>query len=493
VTTPTQELPPLPTPDAPAPSAPAPLEPLPTGWQVPRLLLILAIPIIASMISRTVMSFVDFIFVSRLGTDAQAAIMPAGIFTFALIAFGMGVITAVNTFVSQNHGAGRPRECSAYAWQGLYVSAIFAALLLPVWFLIPPLFRFVGHAAHVQQMEISFAQISILSIFPAIATMALADFFNGIHKPSIGLWSSIIANIFNALANYVLIYGKLGLPAMGIAGSALGTLLATLLQTAVLFIWILLPKYRAAYHTAETWPFSARRCLDLIRVGTPAGIQFVSDIFCFTVFTLFIVGGFGTAQLAANNLVFKFLEMSFMPTVGLSVALTAAVGKAIGMGRKDHARLVTRWALAFAMTYMGSIALLYILIPHHLAALLSPDPNVQYWAARVLTLCALFQLFDAAGITHVGALRGAGDNWIQAIISVTFGFTIFLPGGFLLAHYAPSLGILGPWLAATAFIMLVCTSLLLRWKFGPWEKINLLQSPRDSPGFPLDSTPTSAS
>jgi MATE family multidrug resistance protein len=450
------------------------IEPLPTGAGVPKALLLLAIPIIFTMISRTIMGFTDFIFVSHLGTEAQAAIMPANIFVFALISFGMGVITAVNTFAAQSFGAQRFRDCSSYAWQGVYISALYGAILFPVWFFLPAIFHAAGHSPATQQMEITFTRISILGIFPAIATMALADFFSAIHKPSIGLWSTIIANIFNAIANYVLIFGKLGFPEMGIAGSAIGTLLATILQTLILACWLILPKYHAKFQSRHTWRVDFHKCWQLIKVGAPAGIQFMSDIFCFTIFTMFLVGGFGTAQLAANNLVFQLLQVSFMPTVGLSVAVTASVGKAIGMGNKKHARLVARWGMTFALIYMGGIGLLYVTMPHTLSSLLSPDTEVQYWAVRVLYLCAVFQLFDAIGITHAGALRGAGDNWIQAIFSILYGLIIFLPGGYLLSHYMPHWGILGPWTAATVFIILVCSSLTLRWKFGPWEKIDLL-------------------
>lgn len=457
------------------PQAALPAETLPAGWQVPRRLLLLALPIIATMLSRTVMSFVDFLFVSHLGTDAQAAIMPANFLVFCLISFGMGLVTAVNTLVSQSFGAGRRRDCGVFAWQGFYLSAIYAALLLPAWFLLPPLFRLVGHAPHVQQMEIAYSQISILSLFPSIAAASLSNFFNGIHRPSIDLWSSVIANAFNALANYALIFGRFGFPAMGFTGSALGTLLATLLQVAILLAWMLQPAYHAGFATRSTARLRLAELFQILRIGFPAGLQFTSDVFAFTFFTLFLVGDFGTAPLAANNLVFQLLQVSFLPTVGLSIAVTASVGKAIGMGRRDHARLVVRWAMLFGMFYMGSVALLFVTMPHRLAGILSPDATVQYWASHVLLLCALFQIFDALGIIHVGALRGAGDNIFTAVTAVTLGCTVFIPGGYLMAHCLPEWGILGPWTAATVHITLFGLAVAARWKWGPWEKIDLLR------------------
>lgn len=454
---------------------------LPTGWGVPRHLLVMSLPIIASMISRTVMGFTDFLFVSKLGTEAQAAIMPAHMLVFCVISFGMGTISAVNTFVSQSFGAKRPADCGKYGWQGLYVSAIYAALLLPVWFLIPGIFRLAGHSEAVLEMEIAYAQISLLTLFPSIAIVALADFFNGIHKPMIGLWSSIAANGFNVLANAILMFGIGSWEGLGFIGSALGTLAATYFQTAILLGWMLLPKYHRQFSTRTTWGLDWPKIRNIVRVGLPAGIQMVCDVICFTIFTLFLMGQFGTAPLAANNLVFQLLHVAFMPTVGLSVALTAMVGKAIGMGRKDYARLVTRWAMGFAMAYMGSIAVLYVTMPYTLVGILTPDPEVQYWATRVLFLCAVFQLFDAVGITHLGALRGAGDNVIQAVLAIALGGTLFIPGGYLMAYLFPQWGILGPWTAATVYIMAYGSLLAARWWWGPWERIDLLNPSQPEP------------
>src|SRR5690606_12564221 len=148
-------------------------------------LLVLALPIIASMVSRTVMSFVDFIMVSQLGTEAQAAIMPAGMLLFCIVGFGMGMLSVVSTFVSQPLGRGRCADCSAYAWQGLWLRLAVAAALLPTWWLAPPLFEAVDHDPQVQAMEVVYVQVGLLGLFPMMGSLALANFFTGIHKPMV--------------------------------------------------------------------------------------------------------------------------------------------------------------------------------------------------------------------------------------------------------------------------------------------------------------------
>lgn len=459
-------------------SVPLDPEALPTGWRVPKMLLLLAFPIIASMVSRTAMGFVDFAMISQLGIEAQAAFMPANILVFCVISLGMGTVTAISTLVSQSLGQKNYRECSAYNWQGFYVAAAYSAFFLPLYFLLPYFFHHVvKHEPAVQEMEIIYSQICILGLFPSIASASLSNFFNGVHRPNIGLWVALVGNLFNLVANWALIFGHLGFPALGMAGSAWGTFAATVLQTLILFAWTLLPSYHTQFQTRHTFQIDWVKIWQIIKVGFPAGLQFVSDIVAFTIFTLFLVGRFGEQQLAASNLVFQFLQISFMPTVGLSIAVTAMVGKAIGQQRPDYARLVTRWATLFALGYMGAIGLCYVTLRYPLVGLLSQDPVVIQHAVTVLLLCALFQLFDALGIIHVGALRGAGDNLFPALTSVLVASTVFIPGGYLIAYLQPAWGITGPWIAATSFIILVGLIATARWKWGPWEKIDLFKKP----------------
>ena len=363
-----------------------PIQPdaLPAGRSVPVALVLLAVPIIASMISRTVMSFVDFVMVAQLGTEAMAAIMPAGILLFCVISFGMGVLGLVNTFVAQAYGRGLHGECSAYAWQGIYLSAVLSVVVLPAWWFVDDLFAAVGHEPAVQVMEVAYVRIGLLGLFPGLAAMALGNFFMGIHRPAVGLWAALIGNVFNVLANYMLIFGAWGAPRLGIAGAAWGTVVASVVQAVVLLAWMLRPKLDAIYHGRRTWRLSTKRINAIFRKGLPAGLQFSAEIAAFAIFTMVLVGRFGKVQLAAHNLVFKLLEISFMPTVGLGAAVTAAVGKALGERDTQLARRVVRWAATFALGYMGVVAVGYIALRHQLPALLTDNAEVIDWSAKLL-------------------------------------------------------------------------------------------------------------
>lgn len=456
--------------------------------RIPLILLTLAIPIIASMISRTVMNLIDFVMVTQLGTEAQAAIMPAGMVLFCIIGGGMGLLSTVSTYVSQSLGRNRPADCSSYAWQGVYLSLIAGIVLLPTWWLMPVIFGWAGHSPAVMQMENDYAQIGVLGIAPTLMSVALTNFFNGIHRPMIGLVSAVIANIFNIFANYALIFGHWGFEPLGVAGAAWATQAAALLQALLLLGWMLRPYYLKEYHSLTMWRPHWARMGRLLWLGAPAGFQFATDIVAFTIFTVVLVGRFGTVQLAAHNLAFKFLEMSFMPTVGLGIAITAAVGKAIGAGRPDRARRIVRWGTLYAMCYMGFIALCYVMLnilirqfgPEPFRSWLTQDPDVIVWTSKLLLFCAVFQLFDAVMIIHTSALRGAGDNHVPAILSLSLAATVFLTGGYFMTRWFPSWNILGPWTAVTVYICLLGVVMSLRWHYGPWEKIQLHQEDNDS-------------
>jgi len=446
---------------------------------VPIALLLLAMPIIASMVSRTVMSFVDFVMVTRLGTEAQAAIMPAGILLFCVISFGMGMMSVVNTFVAQNYGRGRMTECAAYLWQGMWLSGVLGVAFLPAWWGVGPLFQWVGHAPTVQRMEIDYVQIGLLGLGPMLAGVTLSNFFNGIHRPSVTFWAAMIANTYNVAANYALIFGGWGFPRMGMAGAAWATTTAQALQMLILLAWAGRPAMARVYGTWAAWRPSWRRLRRVVWLGLPAGIQFTVDIIAFTIFTIFLVGRFGTAQLAAHNLVFKLLEVSFMPTIGLGIAVTAAVGKAIGQGDRPLARRIVRWATGFAIAYMGTIAIAYVTLRYPLARLLSTEPAVVAWAVKLLLMCAMFQVFDALGIIHVNALRGAGDNHWPAWAAALLAAVVFLGGGWLMVASVPEWGAVGPWAAATVYIIILGLTMYFRWRHGPWEKIDLLDHDAD--------------
>ncbi|MBU0638232.1 MAG: MATE family efflux transporter [Planctomycetes bacterium] len=440
-------------------------------------LLYLAGPIILMMVSRMLMGFIDFVMVSELGTVAQAAISPATIFVFGLACLGMGVAQAVQTFVSQTDGRGEPEQAGSYGWQTLYIAGLCGLITWPVAQTTPIWYgwvaQFANHAPEMARLEIEYTQIALWSVPASVVSVGLNGFFMGVQRPRVTLLAMVASLVVNAVGNYALIFGHFGFPELGIAGAAIATVIGWLTRAAVLAGAMLLPRYDRRYNTRRSFAFSARKFVGLLRVGGPTSIQWLVDIGSWTAFLAFIMPGLGLSATAASNVGLQYMHLSFMPAVGLGLALCSQVGFAIGEGRPDVAVQRTRVALGLTAGYMGAIGVLFLVAGRPLMGLLSDDPAVIDLGVSVLIWAAVFQAFDAMSITYMNALRGAGDTrWPAVMIGITC-WGVFIGGGYLMARLVPQWGLNGPWMMCTTYIILLGCLLAGRWRGDRWRRIRL--------------------
>ena len=460
-------------------------------------LLSLAMPIIGMTVSRMLMGFIDFIMVSRLGTEAQAAISPATILVFALACLGMGAAQSIQTFVSQADGRGEPEQGGAYAWQTYYLAIACGIATLPfvltsgAW--VGGIASLAHHDPGVAKLELDYIAIGLWSVAPATICAGLNGFFMGVQRARIGLISVIVSLVVNVIGNYLLIFGKFGFPEMGIAGAALATVIGWAARAAVLTWAMLLPSIDARFHTRRSMALSWEKLRGILKIGGPTSVQWLIDIGSWVVFMAVIVPPYGTEAMAASNVVLQFMHLSFMPAIGIGIALCTQTGFAIGEGRPDVAALKARVAIRVTGAYMGVIGLLFLFGRYPLMRLMVVDGDtaVLDMGAQVLIWAAIFQVFDAMGITYMNALRGAGDTRVPAIMVTFCCWGIFIGGGLLMSRYAPGLGIHGPWMMCTLYISVLGLLLLWRYKLGHWRNIKLFDQSRAGSAAQLDLDPTS--
>lgn len=441
-----------------------------------RSVIVMSVPIVITMCSRMVMDVSDFTMMKWLGPEAQAALLPAQVMMWCYIVLGIGIVTLVSTFASQCLGRKRHADCSAYAWQGVYVSVLFGVLGLGLWPVLPTVVRWIGHAPAIQAMELSYLKVALMTIGPTLAATALSHFFNGIHRPRVTMWSAIEGNVVNAAVSLVLIFGLLGTPRLGIAGAAWGTVVGTLYRAVRLAVTMCSRRYDEVYASRRTWRPDRVKMGGILRVGAPSGLQMVSDVVVWAVFINVLVGKyFGTEHLIATNVVWQYLRISFMPCVGIGFALSALVGRAIGEGSPDRAIRLARIAVIGMMSYMGALSVIYFLGRHWFVGLFNSDPDVVRIGAGVLVCAAIFQVFDAVGMGYHNALRGAGDTLWPAVMFVVTHWVIIIGGGYAMVHFFHELGSIGPWMAATVLIILVGVLLWLRWHSRKWMALDILE------------------
>jgi MATE family multidrug resistance protein len=440
-------------------------------------LLVLAAPLIAMMVSRMAMQFIDFVMVSWMGTDAQAAIGPASIIAFMLSCLGMGVASAVQTFVSQADGRGTPEQAGAYSWQTLYVAgfmlllSIPAAQSVPYWF--PTLASWGGHSATVTTLEMDYLSASMYLVAPATICAGLQGFFNGVQSPRIGLYAVLISTLVNALANCVLMFGMWGVPEMGIAGAAWGTVIGWTTRALILIVAMWLPEFAHAFGTFHGFAPDWKKLKGLIYVGAPASFQWLVEIGSWVMFQVLVIPLFGVAAMAGTGIAVQYLHICFMPAIGIGMALTSQVGFAVGEKDFDKARLRCRTALKVVISYMVTMGVILFVWRGSFIGLFNADPEVIAIGSTILFWVALFQIGDAMAITHMTALRGAGDTRVPAAVMGALSWVFQGVGAYVVALLLPGLGVAGPWGMAAIYILSLGVYLTLRWRAAHWESIEL--------------------
>ncbi|MHC4243352.1 MAG: MATE family efflux transporter, partial [Planctomycetota bacterium] len=383
-----------------------------------RYMLKLAAPMIVTTTSFTIMQFVDRFMVSRLGTDALAAILPAGAVSFLPGGFAIGLMTSLNTFVSQSLGRDRREECSNYFWQAIYMGFVYFVVVIAImWPAAYWIFETImGQkpevvAPNVVNMEVTYLRIMLYAHIPAIFNYAGSQFFMGIHRPIITMCASLCGQVVNIVANYVLIFGKLGLPALGVAGAGWGTFIGIAVAAGINLGMFLSGRLNVTFKTRHALGIDFSKMYDLLKVGFPAGIGLMVNVALWSVILFRLVGKFGTEALAATSAVFACTHVSVMPIVGMSTALTAAVGKAIGERRDRVAIKQTRVCLKVALVYMGLVGVCFFLFRNVLMEFWTPDPDIDKVAveavieagANILICAALYQVFQAARTIYSGS------------------------------------------------------------------------------------------
>jgi MATE family multidrug resistance protein len=436
----------------------------------------LAVPSVLNTVSFTLMQFVDGLMVSRVSKEALSAQMVGGITAFTALCFFIGLLSCVSTFASQNLGAGRKERAALYGWQGLWLSWAAAAVLASLIVAAPRIFALFGHEPAVTRLETQFFRILVAGMGFSMSACALGAFFMGVHRPVVPLVAGACANAANVLVAYVLIFGKLGLPQLGLTGAAVASVGGAAMQAIILFGFFVGP-YAREYQVWRDWRPVWRAMADLVRIGAPAGGMLVADLLMWTIFMGKVIGHFGTEALAATAILNRYWHLCFMPAVGVSTAVTAIVGKYCGARQPRLAWRRAHAGLILVEAYMVTCGIVIWLARGSLVAVFNepPDPVVQSIATGTVIFILLCQAFDALNVIFIGALRGAGDTLWPGIVQTVLAYGLGLGASVLVAERMPQWGINGPWAAASAYIILLGLVMWGRFLRGRWRGMTVLE------------------
>lgn len=445
-----------------------------------RELLGVAVPLMLSAGSLSIMNVIDRILLTWHSPEALAAALPAGVLHWTVMSIAIGTAMYVNTFVAQYDGAGRQDRVVAAVWQGIYLSVIASVLLLG---LIPfgnRVFEWAGHDRAVRQLEVEYFSMLSAGSFAFVLTGVLSSFYSGRRRTMIVLWVNLISVLVNVSLDYALIFGWSFFPEMGIRGAALATVIARAVAAACYIVVMLWGKERRQYN------FRRQRSLDLalfkrlIKFGVPSGFHFFVDIAGFSIFVL-LIGDLGKDELAATSLAFNLNTLAFVPLLGMGTAVMTLVGNRVGEGRPDLAEQTTWKAFYLSAAWMIGFAFIYIFVPDWILAPYASqqeDPK-QFEAIRqqvvvLLRFVSAYCFFDAMGVVFSNAVRGAGDTKFPMLLSfLSCWLVMVLPTWLYTKYYGGSLTF--SWSACTAYIMLIGIAMMLRFKSGKWKSMKVIE------------------
>ncbi|MBM3794975.1 MAG: MATE family efflux transporter [Acidobacteria bacterium] len=428
-----------------------------------RPLLKLALPIVAGELGWMTMSLVDTMMVGRLSTEAMGGVSVAGILFYSVATFGIGLMFGLDTLVSQAYGAGDVRDCHKSLVNALWLTAPMAPLLMLAALGWGPVMEWSGvHPAVLREAK-PYLRSLTWSMPPLLAYAALRRYLQSMSLVRPVMFAMVSANLVNAFANWVLIFGELGAPAMGSEGAGWATTVSRIYMAAVLAAtaWWQDRRYGTALWEAPLRPDFAR-IRALAALGFPAALQIVIEVSIFALATT-LISRLDPVSLAAHQVALSAASYSFMVPLGLGSAAAVRVGQLIGAQDRLGAARAGWTAISLGVTFMGCCGLLFVGAPGLVARAFSNDARVIEASAVMLALAALFQLFDGAQGVATGALRGAGNTRATAIAHGIGYWLVGLPLGYVLCFRA-GWGTPGLWAGLTAALIAIGITLAFVWR-----------------------------
>ncbi len=429
----------------------------------------LALPILGGMLSQTVMNLVDTGMVGALGNEALAAVGLGSFASFMAFAFLMGMATGVQAIAARRLGAGRRAETALPLNGGLLLVLLIglpgSALL--IWF-VPQLYPVLNSDPEVVGMGVPYLQVRLVAMAGVGMNFAFRGYWNAVNLSRLYMRTLVSMHACNIFLNWVLIFGHLGSPALGVTGAGIATAVATYLGTLHYFVLALRHARGNGFLHGLPDGFTMRA---LLRLSVPAGVQ--QFLFATGMTTLFwILGQLGTRELAAANVLTNLTLVGILPMLGFGLAASSLVGQALGAGERADA---ARWGWEVSRLALVFVALLELpvaLYPELVLGIFIHDPETLALASLPLRLVALTLWWDAVGTVLLNAHQGAGHNRRVMAISVGMQWGIFLPLAYLLGPVL-GFGLLQIWLANISYRCVQALIFLWSWRQGHWAEVRV--------------------
>jgi MATE family multidrug resistance protein len=419
----------------------------------------LALPIVLAQVGIMSMGVVDTVMVGRVSAEALAAVALGNLYFVTLTIPCTGTLMVLDPIVAQAVGAGDDERVALGVQRGLLVAIVLSAISSVVLWPVHPVLSLLRQPAALVTLASPYVRISILGIVPLLAFGVLRQSLQALHRVRAVVSVVVIANAINAGLNWVLVYGHLGSPALGVAGSAW----ATCVSRWFMALALLAGGWRSLHHAllpARPAAFRLAPLGQMLRLGIPIGLTQMLEMGVFAAIGI-LMGLLGTREIAAHQIALNLASLTFMVPLGLGAAAAVRVGRAVGAGDRAAARERAGTALVCGVGFMICTAVAMIVAPRGIATLYTDQVVVASLAATLIPIAGVFQVFDGIQAVSAGVLRGLGDTRAPSLIALAGFWLAGFPVSIALGFYT-ELRARGLWWGLVAGLMVVASLLLLR-------------------------------
>ena len=443
-----------------------------------RELLAISLPMVISCACDTMMMFIDRLFLAKLGPEYMSAAMGGGITCFMFMTFFVGLTGYSSALVAQHLGADQKDHCSLVTTQAFIICIVSFPLILACIPLGKLLFNVSGIAPQQLTPQFEYFSIVMFSVIFGLLRNTLSAFFSGIGRTRIVMVAACTAMIINTGANYILIFGNLGFPAMGIKGAAIGTIIGSFAGVVVLACVYFGSKNREEFSIIKNLRFAKEMMFKLFRLGSSFGIEMLLNIVAFN-FMVLAFHSYGLEIAGAVTIAYNWDMVAFIPLVGVEVGVTSLVGRYMGAGAPDVAHKVAMSGLKIAGVYSFAALLVFLIFAEPLTMVFKPEDGAEFVATTaplaiyMIHLISVYVFSIAVMTVFAGALRGAGDTFWTMLISVfghwVMGLTVIIMSRAL--DCTPK----QTWVGMVFAVTFLASLFFIRYIHGSWRNIKVVK------------------
>ena len=440
----------------------------------------IALPMVVSQGTFAVMIFTDRYFMSQIDSVHMAAALGGGVAAFFSFCFFTGLLSYANALTAQYLGAGELGKCSKVVTQGIVMTVMCSPALVLITYLVSGIFENVGHDSAQVELEKTYYTILMLGVIVTLTKTCLSSYFAGIGRTRVVMICDVCGLIFNVPLCYVMVFGKLGLPELGIVGAGISTIIASFFACLLFFLFYFEREHRVKFFVMNSFHIDWGVLRRFWRLGFPSGLELFLNVAAFNLFLL-MFQGYGVVEGASAAIVFNWDLLSFVPMIGLNIGVISLIGRFVGANDMARTDEVMSAAFFLGIFYSAILAILYISFRFPLVEVFSPPEGdfseIRSLSAFMMIGLSSYVMADAIIIISGGVLRGAGDTRWLMYTSVGLHWAMLIAQYYVILvwQFGPQVS----WLTFCAMIFAIAIVYVWRLQSGVWrdpEKLRLVMN-----------------